>query len=156
MIERKYPNVQDVKIEDYFKSEDKLNLNKVGYHFAFTFEGRGQKRLDDPRYIKILVRYRKDSNNNKNHRLLNYHDCTEDDMKKFYPVTKNSEKTLHDINEDANRGFFCIDEPNDLEVYGDFTSDRNSHVEILLLPCNTLFTEWGYEGDTVSDECIWD
>ena len=36
---------------------------------------------------------------------------------------------LNDINTGADRGFFCIDEPNDLEVYGDFTSDY-SYIEI--------------------------
>ena len=58
MIDRKYPIVQDIKVEDYFTSDDRLNLNKVGYQFAFTLEGRKGKRLDDPRYVKILVRYR--------------------------------------------------------------------------------------------------
>ena len=112
--------------------------------------------MDDPKYVKILVRYRQLTDGVKTQRLLNYHDCTEDDMKKFYPVTKNSEKLLKDIITDADRGLFCIDEPSDLEIYGDHTSDRNSFVELLVLPCNSLFTEWGYEGDTVSDECIWD
>ena len=65
MIDRKYPIVQDIKIEDHFTSDDKLNLNKVGYHFAFTFEGRNNTRLDDPKYVKILVRYRQVSNNQR-------------------------------------------------------------------------------------------
>ena len=157
MIDRKYPIVQDIKIADHFTGEDKLNLNKIGYNFAFTFEGSKGVRLDDPKYVKILVRYTQLSNGlHKNQRLLKYRSCTEDDMKKFNPVGKNSEKLLHEINTGADRGFFCIDEPDDLEVYGNFSTDNNSYVEIQLLPCNMLFTEWGYEGDTVSDECIWD
>ena len=106
-----------------------MNLNKVGYHFAFTFEGKKGVRLDDPKYVKILVRYRQTLNGVKSQRLLKYRSCTDDDMKKFHPVTLNSQKLLNDINIGADRGFFCIDEPNDLEVYGDFTSD-NSVVEI--------------------------
>ena len=62
---------------------------------------------------------------------------------------------LKDINESDERGFFCIDE-DELEIYGNFSTDSNSHIEFLMLPCNTLFREWGYEGDTVADECIWD
>ena len=65
MIDRKYPIVQDIKIEDHFTSDDKLNLNKIGHHFAFTFEGRNGTRLDDPKYVKILVRYRQLSANRK-------------------------------------------------------------------------------------------
>ena len=87
--------------------------------------------MDDPKYIKILVRYRQLSNGlHKTQRLLKYRSCTEDDMKKFYPVAKNSEKLLNDINIGADRGFFCIDEPEDLEVYGHFSSDNNAYVEI--------------------------
>ena len=58
LIKREFPVVQDMKIKDYFTSDDRLTLKDVGYHFAFTFESRDQERLDDPRFIKILVRYR--------------------------------------------------------------------------------------------------
>ena len=43
-------------------------------------------------------------------------------MKKFYPVTKESEQMLKDINESDKRGFFCIDE-DELEIYGNFSTD---------------------------------
>ena len=59
------------------------------------------------------------------------------------------------IQNDENRGFFCIDWTNDLEIYGDLSKD-SSHLEFFLLPCNYLFTEWGYEGDSVHADCIWD
>ena len=62
---------------------------------------------------------------------------------------------LKDINESDERGFFCIDE-DELEIYGNFSTDSNSHIELIMLPCNVLFWEWGYVGDTVADECIWD
>ena len=58
LINREFPIVQDIKIKDYITSDNVLNLKDVGYHFAFTFENRKQVRLDDPRFIKILVRYR--------------------------------------------------------------------------------------------------
>ena len=58
VINREFPIVQDIQIKDYFTSSNILNLKDVGYHFAFTFENRNQVRLDDPKFIKILVRYR--------------------------------------------------------------------------------------------------
>ena len=54
------------------------------------------------------------------------------------------------------RHHFTRKHEDELEIYGNFSTDSNSHIEFLMLPCNTLFREWGYEGDTVADECIWD
>ena len=36
--------------------KDKFNLNKEGYRLAFNFESEGGKNLNDPRYVKTLVR----------------------------------------------------------------------------------------------------
>ena len=58
LVKRNYPVVQDMYVKDHFTSDDRLKLKDVDYHFAFTFESRDQKRLDDPKFIKILVRYR--------------------------------------------------------------------------------------------------
>ena len=87
--------------------------------------------------------------------MLKFHKCTENDMSKFYPVAKQSQELLKDINENDERGFFCIDE-DEMEIFGNFSTDNNSHIEFLMLPCNVLFREWGYVGDTVADECVWD
>ena len=76
-------------------------------------------------------------------------------MKKFYPVSKSSEELLNSINESDERSFYCFDWTDELEIYGDFPSD-SSHIEISLMPCNYIFTENGYTGDSVSEECIWD
>ena len=77
-------------------------------------------------------------------------------MKEFYPVSKQSEALLNDINEDANRSFYCLDPTDQLEIYGEHKVDH-SYLEFFLLPCNVLFTERGYIGDTISEECTdWD
>ena len=58
------------------------------------------------------------------------------------------------IKEDENRSFYCIDWTDDLEIYGDLAQD-SSFIEIFLLPCNYLFTEWGYTGDSIYEKCKW-
>ena len=83
---------------------------------------------------------------------MDFHDCTDDEIKEFYPVKQGLEKLLNSISKDADRGLYCIDWTDDLEIDGNFDM---SYIEILYAPCNYLFTENGYEGDSVSEECIW-
>ena len=59
------------------------------------------------------------------------------------------------INDDEKRSFYCFDQADDLELYGDLSKD-SSHLEFFLVPCNYLFTEGDYVGDSVAEECIWD
>ena len=50
----------------------------------------------------------------------------------------------------------CIDWKDDypVEILGsEFDSDY-SRLEVLLLPCNYLHTMLGYQGDSISDECV--
>ena len=86
---------------------------------------------------------------------MEYHECTDAELNEFYPVSNSSKKLLQSITEDPNRSFYCIDWNDDLEIYGDLAQD-SSFIEIFLVPCNYLFTEWGYTGDSVHDKCEWD
>ena len=77
---------------------DKFNLKKAGYRIAFTFEARNGKRLDDPRFVKSLVRLRQQEDGVGSYqRLLDYHECTEDEYNEFYPVAKSSQTLLKAI-----------------------------------------------------------
>ena len=52
---------------------------------------------------------------------------------------------------------FCIDWNDDpIEVGGLFTEADYSRLEVVLVPCNYLHTDLGFEGDYVSSECIRD
>ena len=48
--------MQDILIENHFTGRDKFNLNKEGYRIAFNFESKDGKNLNDPRFVKTLVR----------------------------------------------------------------------------------------------------
>ena len=61
-------------------------------------------------------------------------------MKEFYPVQKSSESDFKSIYESEERGFYCIDWSDELELYGDFTGD-SSLIDFLFTPCNYRFTE---------------
>ena len=53
---------------------------------------------------------------------------------------------------------FCIDwnddEPYNIKGY-EF-DDTYTHLDIVMVPCNYIHTMYGYEGDSVSSECIGD
>ena len=52
---------------------------------------------------------------------------------------------------------FCVDwndvnEPFDIK--GSDEDDDHSRIEVMLVPCNYMHTELGYQGDSISPECI--
>ena len=53
---------------------------------------------------------------------------------------------------------FCIDWDDDepYEIQGYEFEDTYTHLDIVMTPCNYIHTKFGYEGDSVSSECIGD
>ena len=53
---------------------------------------------------------------------------------------------------------FCIDWYDDdlFEILGSDEDDDHTRVEVVLVPCNYLHTQFGYDGDSISPECIGD
>ena len=112
----------------------------------------------DPRYVKTLARIWSKTDGVQNQKILDYHVCTSEDWKEFYPVAEKSKQLFDEIEQGEGRGFYCFDWNDDFEIYGDETQD-SKYVEIFLLPCNYLHQKLGnkddYE-DSISEECIWD
>ena len=65
---------------------------------------------------------------------------------------------LQAIKEDPERGMFCIDWDDDepYEIQGYEFEDTYTHLDIVMTPCNYIHTKFGYEGDSVNNECIGD
>ena len=88
------------QIGSYFKENEMsgiaLNLNERNYRIAFTVESymSPKKQKSDPRYVKYLFRLYGKKKGKEYEKILSYHDCTEEDYKEFYPVKKQSVKTL--------------------------------------------------------------
>ena len=89
--------------------------------------------------------------------MVKYHRCTDEDYKEFYPIQKQSAATLQSLKTDPLRGMFCIDwndEELPIKILGDESEDNYLRLEALLLPCNYIHTEFGYNEDTVHPECV--
>ena len=82
--------------EDYYKSEDLINLSERRVRLAFTIEDHldPKKQKSDPKYVKWLVRQSGQRNGEKFQRILPYHKCTDEDYNEFYPVQKSSRVLL--------------------------------------------------------------
>ena len=58
LITRKNPDIDEVIIPEYFPGDHTLDLNEIGFKWAFTIQGaHDNERKDDPRYIKIIAKY---------------------------------------------------------------------------------------------------
>ena len=109
--------------------ENKLNLNDRNFRIAFSFEHFGTGKLvNDPRYVRWIFRISGTKDNKWFHHILPYHKCTEEDYAEFYPIRSGQESQLKDIQEDADRDFFCFDwdDENPLYIFGD-TENNSDH-----------------------------
>ena len=56
--------------------------------FAWTIEGYSDKELkNDPRYVKFLMRMSGRHDGKSHETILDYHICSEEDLKEFAPPT---------------------------------------------------------------------
>ena len=88
LIEKRNPQINIVTEQDVFNSDDLINLDEIGFKFAFTIENYlSNERRDDPAYVKYLVRYYTSKDGVESNRLLTYHKCNETDWIDFAPAT---------------------------------------------------------------------
>ena len=53
---------------------------------------------------------------------------------------------------------FCLDwdKQEPIEIIGSDIDDDYTRLEVVLVPCNYMHTMLGYQGDSISPECITD
>ena len=56
LVDRKNPRISSSTETFALGSTDKLNLQQAGLHIAFTAETLWYEPLDDPKYVKFMVR----------------------------------------------------------------------------------------------------
>ena len=150
------PVVSEIIIQDYYSQTDELDLNDINFKFAWSVENYyEEKRKNDSRFVKTLVTLEKKVNGVRTTRILPFHDCSNSDFDSFYSVNEKSRGPLQNIQNDKDRGFYCLDNGPDLTVSGDSPGDFQV-IEIQFLPCNVIFEDsYGFKS-LVSSECIGD
>ena len=79
---RDNPQVISFIEQNYYDNYEVFNANEHNFRLAWSVEDYlTGKRIDDPRYVKYLVRLFSYENGTDYERVLNYHNCTDDDFK---------------------------------------------------------------------------
>ena len=81
------PNISTHNEVHFYKPDDPINLNKVNFRFAVSFEDyyEQQTRYDE-RFVRYIIRLVYNEDSVEKERLLNSHLCTDEDYNEFYPI----------------------------------------------------------------------
>ena len=88
--------------------------------------------------------------------MIPYHKCTEQDWALFSETARGMGDKIAMIRDNPKRGMYCLDETQELEIYGTENNMNYQRVEILFVPCNYLHEELGYTEDSVYKDCVAD
>ena len=113
-------------------------MNDINFKFAWAVEGYyDNKRKNDPRFVKQLVKLEKKVDGVRTFQILPFHNCSKSDFESFYPVNEKSRGPFENIQNDKDRGFYCLDDGPDLTVSGNTPGDYQV-IELLFMPCNVI------------------
>lgn len=151
------PNVVQIAEKNYYDYNERLDLNQIGFRLAFSIEGYHQReRKDSHAYVKYLVRIFGIADGEEYETILNFHECKSSDWDQFPPPAEASRSQFESIRDDPNRGMYCIDWDEDIQIYGNEKDKQHQRIEIVMAPCNYLHQHLGYEGDVTHEDCIAD
>ena len=158
LLKRTNPTINKYSIPSYFGVSETVNLSKIDFRVAFSFRGsKSHLLLDDPRYVKWIVRRTGMRNGTQFEETLPYHKCTDADFARFRQPAKRSRDSLKEIREDPNKSLYCLDEwSKNMYIGGDKETANWSTIEISLAPCNYIrgFYDKTVKKDKVSKDCI--
>ena len=82
-------DVTSVLETDVYDYNERLNLNDIGFRFAFSVRGyHSQELKDDSKFVKYIVRMFGRKEGKEFERLLPYHKCVESDWENFTEPSK--------------------------------------------------------------------
>ena len=111
LLHRTNPTINHYSIPHHFDISKTVDLNEIGFKVAFSFRGsKSHLLLDDPHYVKWIVRRTGMRNGANFEETLPYHKCTDADFAEFHPPAKRSLEALKEIREDPKKSLFCLDE----------------------------------------------
>ena len=95
--------------------------------------------LDDPRYVKWIIRRTGMRDGTSFEETLPYHKCTNADFAGFHHPAKRSQEALKEIKEDPKNSLFCFDVwSENLYIGGDEETTNWSTIEMTMAPCNYI------------------
>ena len=156
--ERAHPIIVQNTRKGEIGADVTVKVNEIGFRMAFSLENYlTRDTVDDPRYIKWLVRMYGRNNGEWYEEILPYHKCTPEDYSEFSPLDNLSHKIFDAVNKNEKRDFYCLDEwPENMMLGGEQEADTYRRLEVIFTPCNYIHSHLGYQGDFVREDCIAD
>ena len=155
LYERSNPTISGATLVDY---TEKINLQEADVQIAFALEGYiDHKNKNDEKYIKMFGRRSVEYHNGTTvESLVETHECTEKDWKKFYPIDEKSKIIFDEINDDEERSFTCVDwSQMDIDIFTQGAGEiKTSKLDFIWVPCNMLYPALGITYETINDSCI--
>ena len=112
--------------------------------------------LNDPRYVKWVLRYTVEIDHNKNEKWYPLHRCTERDYRKFYSPSSKFEKEVELLKQ--SDALFCFDwRSMPIQIWGEKGSLDFAQFDVMAIPCHMKVTldQGQFEIENLN-ECVWD
>ena len=139
LYEKKNPVVTSYERSYITDWKNPINLNEIGFRFAFGFVG-DHDRLpkDDPAFVKNYLQYIVYRDGVVEYTQVPIRKCTEQDYLLFNPIVPTENKKLQDL-KDAN-ALFCInwENLNPFSVLGNDNDPNYGRLDFKLGPCNEI------------------
>ena len=158
LMSKKNPSIATTEELSALDESDRLNLRDQGLRLAFSAETFQRETLNDARYIKYLVMLFGYRDSEIYEQAIQFHECTQQDLDKFAPPSRDAEVVLNDIMSSETQTLYCLDwekEGDDITIWGADTGYEYQRLEITFAPCN--FVPYGFEEEyPIPEGCIED
>ena len=128
------PNITYAITENYFTFKDLFDLNQMKFKFAWTMEETVNinKSYDDPNYVIWKPVVKSQTNGFIKEVPLAFHKCNQTDFDQFWPPSQNFVNVIPAAF--ARNSFYCLDDNQNLTVYGiDSTDYARIDINFLLV-----------------------
>ena len=88
--------------------------------------------------------------------MIPFHKCTEQDWEQFLEPGKGMGDQISAVRANPKRNMYCIDNFKNFVIYGNEKNSEYQRVEVVLVPCNYLHTQFGYTEDSIHPDCVSD
>ena len=128
LLQRKNPTISSSEKGSALDESTELDLKSAGLKFAFTAEkeiGSSIVLMNDSRYVRFMATVSGYTEGEWGLRPIDFHECTEAELKEFAPPISDSKLQLEDIISSETRSLFCLDWENldeELKMYGSWSS----------------------------------
>ena len=145
LVERKDVTTNVHFEEDGIPLTSTINVNNIGFRMAFTVENfLDRKTLNDPRYVRWILRMYCRDNSEYYETILPYDVCTVEELNSWGDHSQDEEQFEARV---VNGVMYCLDESvwDGMLLGGHFSQEEYYRLELIFSPCNYIHSHLGTE-----------